>query len=223
MSYPPAPWKATGFVLNTFRLIDIETARRFVPPELEIVSVLPGKTLATVYLAEYGPGSALEYSELIVSPALTRHGSTFRFWISHIYVDNHDSLMGGWEIWGLPKEMAQFAWSQDRREVEVRQGERLLCRLVTHKLRWLLPMLILLPTFGILGSDLLSFMVSISGRLGITGSHLEVPADSPFAALGLAGQGRALSLKNIHFVAGAPRIIINLRQQLDNAKSQKLV
>ena len=103
MPYPPAPWKAKGFVVQTLRLIDVEKARRFVPSELEIVSVLPGKTLGSVYIADYGPGSALEYNELIVAPALTRRGRTIRFWISHIYVDNRDSMAGGREIWGCRK------------------------------------------------------------------------------------------------------------------------
>jgi acetoacetate decarboxylase len=129
VSYPPAPWKAKGFVVQTLRLIDVEKVRRFVPSELEIVSVLPGKTLGSVYIADYGPGSALEYNELIVAPALTRRGRTIRFWISHIYVDNRDSMAGGREIWGLPKEIAQFNWSQDRREIEIRQEGRLLCSL----------------------------------------------------------------------------------------------
>ena len=173
MAYPPAPWKANGFVVQTLRLVDVEKARPFVPPELEIVPVLPGKTLGAVYFAEYGPGSALEYNELIVSPALTRRGRTIRFWISHIYVDNSDSMAGGREIWGLPKEMAEFTWSANRRDIEVRQGETPLCHLHCNPPRWLLPMLVLLPTFSILGADLLSFLVTITGRLGLAGpGHL---------------------------------------------------
>lgn len=210
MAYPPAPWKANGFVVQTLRLIDVEDARYFVPSELDIVSVLPGKTLGAVYFADYGPGSALEYNELIVSPALVRYGSTFRFWISHIYVDNSDSLAGGREIWGLPKEMAHFTWSPDRRMVEAQQSGRILCRLHSNPPRWLLPMPLVLPTFSIQEDDLLSFKASLRGRLGLAKGELHVSAESPFADLNLAPRGWTLSIQNMAFVADAPRRVARL-------------
>lgn len=210
MPYPPAPWKAKGFAVQTLRLIDVDRARRFVPSELDVVSVLPGKTVGAVYVADYGPGSALEYSELIVASALTRRGRTLRFWISHIYVDSQDSMAGGREIWGLPKEMAEFAWDQDRQEVEVRRDGRLLCGLRSGKPRWLLPMPIFLPTFSTLGPDLLSFVATVRGRVGIAGGHLTVPTDSPFADLDLGAKGWTLSTRNMAFVAGAPRVVTQL-------------
>jgi Acetoacetate decarboxylase (ADC) len=212
MPYPPAPWKVVGFVLQTLRLIPVEAARPFVPSDLELVSVLPGKTLSAVYTAIYGPGSMLEYNELIISPALTRRGGTIRFWISHIYVDNEDSMAGGREIWGLPKEMAQFTWSEDRRSVDVRQDTRGLCSLRSNSPTWLVPMPILLPTFGILESSLLSFMASIWGRVGLAGSQLDVPADSPFAALNLSPKGLGLSVRNMRMTAGAPRVVTELQR-----------
>lgn len=212
MPYPPAPWKAVGFVLQTLRLIPVDAARPFVPPELEIVSVLPGKTLGAVYTAKYGPGSVLQYNELIISSALTRHGSTIRFWISHIYVDNEDSMVGGREIWGLPKEMAQFTWSDDHRAVEIRQEARGLCSLRSNSPFWLIPMPILLPTFSILETNLLSFVASIRGRVGIAGSQLDVPADSPFAALNLSTRGLGLSVRNMRMTASAPRVVTHLQR-----------
>ena len=45
MSYPSAPWELKGYALQTVHLIDIEKARPFVPPDLEIISVWPGKTV----------------------------------------------------------------------------------------------------------------------------------------------------------------------------------
>ena len=207
MAYPPAPWKATGFVVQSLKLIDIERARRFVPSELKIVPVLPGKTLGAVYVAEYTAGSALEYSELIIAPALTRRGSKFRFWISHIYVDNADSMAGGREIWGLPKEMADFKWSADRREIDIQQDGQRLCRLRSGEPRWLLPIPVLLPTFSILGSNLLGFTASIWGQMALAGNELDVPGESPFAGLGLSRKGMSLYMRNIRFTAGAPHVV----------------
>lgn len=73
MTYPPAPWTLKGFAMQTLQLIDSAQARVFVPPELQIVCVLPGKTLGVMYVASYGPESVLTYNELIVVPALTRY------------------------------------------------------------------------------------------------------------------------------------------------------
>src|SRR5688572_23194128 len=128
MTYPSAPWTLKGFAVQTLQLVDTARARSFVPPDLDIVSVLPGKTLGVVYLASYGPESVLSYNELIVVPALTRYGKNVGFWISHIYVDHPDSMAGGREIWGLPKELAQFTWQMgEQNHVLVRQGEQVLC------------------------------------------------------------------------------------------------
>jgi hypothetical protein len=210
MSYPPAPWKARGYVMQSLKLIDVEKARGFVPPELEIVSVLPSKTLGAVYFAEYGPGSALDFNELIISSALTRRGSTIRFWISHIYVDNADSMAGGREIWGLPKEMAQFTWNDDHTQVEARQDGRLLCAMRSGSPTWLIPIIVLLPTFSILGASLLSFLATVTGRLGLSGYELDISADSPFTGLNLTAKGLALSIRNARLVAGAPGVVTSL-------------
>ena len=56
MTYPSAPWRLKGFAVQTLHLVDSAQARSFVPPELDIVSVLPGKTLGVMYLASYEPG-----------------------------------------------------------------------------------------------------------------------------------------------------------------------
>lgn len=127
MAYPPAPWQLQGYAIQTLHLLDIARSRPLVPAELEIISVWPGKTVGGIYLCAYGSGSVLEYNELIVVPAFVQYAGKWGAWISHIYVDNVDSVAGGREIWGLPKEMADFTWQENR--VDVRIGDRLLCSL----------------------------------------------------------------------------------------------
>lgn len=68
----------------------------------------PGWTFGGVYCAHYGAGSTLEYLELIVIPGLVRRGHRLGAWISHIYVDDAQSVAGGRSIWALPKELAEF-------------------------------------------------------------------------------------------------------------------
>ena len=208
MPYPPAPWSLKGYCVQTLHLVDTARARQFVPPDLRIVSVLPGKTLGVVCFASYGPGSVLEYDELIVAPALTRHAGKSGFWISHIYVDHEASMAGGREIWGLPKEMARFTWetgSKDR--VVARQRDRVLATVSWGQQRRLWQQPLRLPVISRLGPELLGFQGKVCGRLGISRGRLEVPPESPFASLGLGRGGLTYQLRNMDFVAAAPTVI----------------
>jgi hypothetical protein len=65
-SYPPAPWRLIGTSVQAFRLIPTEVARAMVPAGLEVVSVLPGKTLGALYCASYH--ARLQRSSITSSP-----------------------------------------------------------------------------------------------------------------------------------------------------------
>ncbi len=208
MAYPPAPWTLMGHALQTLQLVDTKRARPFVPSELKIVSVLPGKTLGGVFLASYGPGSVLEYNELIVAAALTRNAGRSGFWISHIYVDDVDSVAGGREIWGLPKDLAQFIWELgEQGQALVRHEDRLLCLLRYGHERALWRQRLMMPSFSIRGSDLLFSKGAINARLSVARGRLEVPAESPFATLGLGRAWMTYHYKEMAFVAGIPQIM----------------
>lgn len=170
--------------------------------------MLPGKTLGGVYLSFYGPGSVLTYHELIVVPALARYGTKVGCWISHIYVDHPDSMAGGRGIWGLPKELAQFTWQTgDQSQVTVPQGERALCALHYGHTRRLWRQPASQPVFSMLEGNLLWWKGAFSSRLGFGEGRVDVPSESPFAALGLARVARTLHHDEMTFVAHAPRVI----------------
>jgi len=107
--YPPAPWRLRGWAVQSLHLVDIVAVRPILPPGLRIMPVAPGRTLGCTYVAGYGPGSVLEYHELIVLPALTWRAGRIGFWVSHIYVDHPASAAGGRAVWNLPKELAEFS------------------------------------------------------------------------------------------------------------------
>ncbi|HZC07366.1 MAG TPA: acetoacetate decarboxylase family protein [Ktedonobacterales bacterium] len=108
--YPPAPWRAHAQSwLGLFR------GDR--PAALPIgLRPLLGSRMRVVALVRYLPGSTLVYDELIIAtPALL--GVWPGLAIEYIWVDSLASLWGGRRIWGLPKELAEFAW--DERGVRV--------------------------------------------------------------------------------------------------------
>ncbi|MBH8554174.1 acetoacetate decarboxylase family protein [Nostocaceae cyanobacterium CENA357] len=185
MSYPPTPWTLQGYAIQTLHLVNIERSRPLIPAELNILSIWPGKTLGAVYLSFYGSGSVLEYSELIVVPAVVSYRGKIGPWISHIYVDNPDSVAGGREIWGLPKEMADFTWEQGKR-VTVRQGNRQLCTLNYNQQNLAWRQQLAVSTFSAMGSNLVTFPAVCESLLGLVTSELEVPTESPFSGMNLS-------------------------------------
>ena len=213
MSYPSAPWTLQGYAIQTLQLIDIQQVRPFIPPEFEIISVLPGKTIGGVYLSNYSSGSTLEYSELIIAPGIINYSGKVGGWISHIYVDNSESVAGGREIWSLPKELADFTWekaSQNSAKSEnmviVSQGTKTLCQLRYNIPNFSFPVPFSGDVFSTKLNSILLFKGEFSANIGLCGSQLEIPIESPFASLGLERPFLTFYCKNLRLVAGTPKV-----------------
>ncbi|NDJ17057.1 acetoacetate decarboxylase family protein [Myxacorys almedinensis] len=207
MSYPQAPWSLKGFAYQTLHLIDVAKASAHVPIGLEIVSFLPGKTLGGVYLSQYKAGSTLLYSELIVIAAIVRRHSAIGMWVSHIYVDNLESVEGGRNIWKLPKEAAEFHWSNQQSNVLVKQRDRTLCHFTSGwQLNfWRQNGQVL--TYSQLESDLLLFETSAAADLAIVTSRLEVPSSSPFARLIDSPPWLTVKAEGLDATVGVPSVV----------------
>jgi acetoacetate decarboxylase len=209
MSYPPAPWHLYGQALQSIHLVDVARAKELVPTDLEIVSVLPGKTLGSLYLSVYDANSTLEYHELIVVAALVRYQGKIGSWVSHIYVDNLDSVAGGREVWGLPKEMADFTWND--RQIQVTQGDRSLCQV--HYGQGGLPLSpwgksrILGNGFAGLAEDILAFAGDFEAGLKWVSCDITIPAESPFSKLNLGHPWLTLKFNELHLTANAPTVV----------------
>ncbi|WP_309734280.1 acetoacetate decarboxylase family protein [Chamaesiphon sp. OTE_75_metabat_556] len=219
MSYPPAPWHLDGTALASFQPIDLATAKQFIPIDFDIVSVLPGKTLGCLYLSAYEPSSTLQYHELIVAPALVSYRGKIGAWISHIYVDNPQSVEGGRNIWGLPKQMADFTW--DDQQVTVSQDRNCLCRVdrspLELPLSWWGNFKISGNVFGGLERDILSFQGNVSSGPKWTPSSLTIPPSSPFASIDFSHSLCSVRLDRLHLTANAPSIVGQARSGLINS------
>lgn len=205
MPYPQTPWTLQGYAIQTLHLINTNRVRHLMPTDLEIISVLPGKTFGGVYLSYYGSGSVLEYSELIVIPAFVRHQGKIGGWVSHIYVDSIDSVAGGRDIWGLPKELAQFTWEGER--VTVRQENSVLCSLNYKRQTLAWRQWFAGTSFSTKDVDLLMFSAELNSRLGLIGSKLEVPTESSFSALGLGKPLLTIRCEEMSLRVDAPQVV----------------
>ncbi|MBN3942469.1 MAG: acetoacetate decarboxylase family protein [Nostoc sp.] len=206
MPYPQAPWTLQGYAIQTLHLVNIDQVRPLIPLELEIISVWPGKTLASMYLSNYGSGSVLEYSELIVVPALINYQRKIGAWISHIYVDNADSVAGGREIWGLPKELAKFTWEQGK-YVTVHQENQKLCSFKYNQQSLAWRQRLSASSFSAKGADLLIFPAEFKSLLGLIGSKLEIPAESPFSGIGLGQPRLTVRCEQMSLRVDAPKVV----------------
>jgi hypothetical protein len=173
MAHPPPPWHLFG--------------------ELIIVPARVGRSLGGVLLANYTSGT-LVYRELIVFSHATARGMV----VSHIYVDDEQSLSGGHEIWGLPKELATFEYT--RTHFVARQDTTLLEAKIRRR-PGRVPLVIPSPIVSDAGATLGWARLQAAPAL-VT---LDVPPDSPFAHLGLNGTRPALAGDDLALTMPAPR------------------
>lgn len=181
LPYPPPPWRLRGSVVLIPAWIPPARAAPWLDTDVTAIALPGGRGLGGVLLGLYGEGSTLRYAELIAFCALAPTG-----WVvSHIVVDDAASVAGGRAVWGLPKELAAFRWRAG--EIDVRQGEVLLLRARLEWPRVRLPFAALAPFLGrdSAGAPLASVARGVLGLAPVRGS-LEVPTESPLAALELA-------------------------------------
>jgi hypothetical protein len=103
--YPPEPWDLRGHGYVSLWLVPT-SALPALPTGVRPLSIL-GRTVVATAFVDYLPGGLLPYHELLVAP-LVRHRSRTGISITHIWVDSAASRAGGRELWGIPKEMADF-------------------------------------------------------------------------------------------------------------------
>ena len=206
MPYPPAPWRIAGPAAIVPVLVPLATARAHLPGDVEVVAVAPGRTAGGLLVARYEPGSTLAYGELLVFPALTQVAGSIGMWISHAYVDSEASLEGGRRMWGVPKDLATFAWREGGVTVTGEDGTPL------TDVRWPQPQRTL-PLPGLTrsngttgGADRRAFTGGGRLTMGPVRARVGVPAPSPFASLGLVGRHPSLA-GHADFRLRAPRVL----------------
>lgn len=106
--YPPEPWDLEGHGYIGLWLVPTRVVPAL-PAGVRPVSVF-GRTLVVTAFVDYLPGGLLPYRELLVAPVV-RQGLRPAISITDIWVDSEASRAGGRELWGIPKEMAEFSLS----------------------------------------------------------------------------------------------------------------
>ncbi|KAA9161345.1 acetoacetate decarboxylase [Amycolatopsis acidicola] len=105
MDYPDEPWDLHGHGYVSLWLVPVRSLPAL-PPEVTAVSLF-GKAIVATAFVDYLPGSLLPYHELLAG-VLVRQGRRVGLSITDIWVDSPTSRDGGRELWGIPKELAEF-------------------------------------------------------------------------------------------------------------------
>lgn len=109
-AYPPEPWDLEGLGYVSLWLVP-ERVLPALPDGVRPVSLF-GRTVVAVGFVDYQPGGLLPYHEFLVAP-LVRRGATVGLSITDIWVDSAASKAGGRELWGIPKDMADFEMAHE--------------------------------------------------------------------------------------------------------------
>ncbi len=193
MSYPPFPWhlRPSGVALGTLHLVPQAAARRHVPDPFPIVRLWPGRTAGGLFLVHYGPGSALEYRELVACAGIVRCGGRSCAWVTHVYVDDATSLRGGREGLGVPKRLARFEPAPDALDaVVVIHDDRRICTIRPRGRVRLWRQRVRFCAAHRHAGDPAGSLVSvhgneIGGRLVLGRADVSIPPGSPLRELGL--------------------------------------
>ncbi|HVV13935.1 acetoacetate decarboxylase family protein [Amycolatopsis sp.] len=105
MDYPDEPWDLHGHGYISLWLVPSRELPSL-PPEVTPISLL-GKAVVATAFVDYLPGSLLPYHELLAA-VVVRQGLRPGLTITDIWVDSPSSRAGGRELWGIPKELAEF-------------------------------------------------------------------------------------------------------------------
>ena len=109
--YPPEPWNLCGQAYVSVWRVPVERLPGAVPDGAQPLTVGGHAFVGTAWV-DYEPTGMLPYRELLAA-VLVRDGVRPIVTITEIWVDSPASLAGGRELWGIPKELAQFEMTHE--------------------------------------------------------------------------------------------------------------
>lgn len=137
----PAPWTLHGYGyiilfkaesewLKQHGFIDAGNLDSYVP------------SVGTAMLVNYESSTAGGYGELLFIPGKFQMPKGKRYSISKIFVSTMESVINGQNNWGIPKELAQFEFTQEEQGIEhirIKKDGKLIadCRIQTRS--WGMP------------------------------------------------------------------------------------
>lgn len=183
--FPPPPWLLRGSAV----LVPAAAGRR------------------GLLLAAYGDGATLAYHELIVFGGVRRAGLRVGWEVAAIWVDSAASRDGGRAIWGLPKQLATFRWSEGRVSVADRDGSAIVVANVQSFGDARMPLPLVPAVFGRRGGRELWTVAFGSMRGAPAVVTVDAPSGSLVTRLALTGTRPGLVGHRLRLAFGRPRVV----------------
>ncbi|WP_121256371.1 acetoacetate decarboxylase family protein [Nocardioides ferulae] len=111
-AYPPEPWDLAGQGWITLWRVPLDALPQL--PFSARALHLRGQALVATAFVAYSEAGLMAYDELLAA-VVVRHGRRVGLSITDIWVDSPSSRAGGRELWGIPKDLADFDRSDDGR------------------------------------------------------------------------------------------------------------
>jgi hypothetical protein len=204
--YPPAPWDMQGQLYGSIWAVPQSFVALNLPLSLKKFNNL-GYAGVFAGFVDYQPGSTLTYHELIAGLVVkVRNRFRFGLHVSHIWVDNETSLQGGREIWGVPKQLADFnyTYSENNRSFNgiASSGGKVLA---TGNFRTVLGLPGNLkapcpfPNLQQVGGQIAATSGMFTSNFRFCKGGMVIPAESKLAELGIAGRNPLVSFAGLNF------------------------
>lgn len=123
---PPPPWIVRGSALVVLGHLSRGRARALAAQPRGFMAPPLLGSLGVLGLIHYDDTPVGPYNELALMPGVLWRQMLPGMLISHMLVDNARSRMAGRALWGLPKELARFAWTDQQIAVTTPTGTPLL-------------------------------------------------------------------------------------------------
>lgn len=109
VAFPPEPWDLVGQGYVTLWAVPVRSLPAL-PAGTRPLTLFGRAVVATAFV-DYRPGGVLAYRELLAT-VLVRAGRRVGVSITHIWVDSLPSRAGARAMWGIPKDIAGFGFTQ---------------------------------------------------------------------------------------------------------------
>jgi hypothetical protein len=202
VSYPPAPWRLQGQA--HFHVLALRADRLPAMSDGFTPLTFGGIGFAIAGWVDYQGGSILRYGELLAA-VVGRWRGGLSATVTHMWVDSPESRAGGRELWGYPKELAEFelaitpAGTAGAREPD---GDELARG--TFRTLFTFPWTVTVPggTVQPLRGELVGVRSIFRSRPAIGRGTFTVPPSSPLAFLRGARTLVSLGLRDFDFTFG---------------------
>jgi len=181
MAFPELPWKLKGedVLLVASYLVPVKEVEAIVPKPLNVISVLPNRTIGAIIFNKFGKGSEIEYNEIYCAPAFVGYKRKMGFYTEQMFVDNEIAMTGVYEASGIRKELADFEWDKYKKKITVSQKGKIICEINYKYFDISLPKAIFTPRgMGIIPGFVLNYKAVFRGRLGLAKCTVNVSENS---------------------------------------------